>query len=126
LARIREIVFDCHHPAALARVWAAALDGYAVRAYDDIEIARLSALGFTPETDPSVMVDGPGPHLCFQKMSRAGAARGRVHIDIVGAEREAEVARLVALGARIRDEHETYTVMLDPEGNAFCVQVPGA
>jgi len=33
-----------------------------------------------------------------------------------------EVARLVRLGATVRDVHPTYTVMLDPEGNEFCVQ----
>jgi hypothetical protein len=28
---------------------------------------------------------------------------------------------LPALSARVRDEHDTHTVMLDPEGNPFCV-----
>ena len=68
MGRLKEIVFDCAHAAQLARFWAALIDGYAVRAYDDAEIARLAALGFTPDTDPTVMVDGPGPSLCFQQM----------------------------------------------------------
>ena len=38
-----------------------------------------------------------------------------------GAPRAAEVERLLALGARIRDEHDNHTVMLDPEGNQFCI-----
>ena len=59
MAAFKGIVVDSLHPAMLARFWAAALDGYAVRAYDDAEIARLASLGFTPETDPNVMVDGP-------------------------------------------------------------------
>ena len=42
MAWLREIVIDCDHPASLARFWAAAIDGYAVRAYDDAEIARLA------------------------------------------------------------------------------------
>ena len=29
-----------------------------------------------------------------------------------------------ALGAGVRDEHDTFTVMLDPEGNEFCVLDP--
>ena len=41
MAWLREIVIDCDHPAALARFWAAAIDGYAVRAYDEAEIAML-------------------------------------------------------------------------------------
>ena len=53
-----------------------------MRAYDDAEIVRLAALGFTPESDPTVMVDGPGPSLCFQIMPDHAAIRGRFHIDI--------------------------------------------
>ena len=49
---------------------------------------------------------------------------GRLHIDIVGGIRADEVARLQALGATVRDVHEHHTVMLDPEGNRFCVQDP--
>lgn len=52
MAVIKEIVFDCQATPALARFWAALLDGYAVRAYDDEEVARLAKLGLTPDTDP--------------------------------------------------------------------------
>lgn len=123
MARLKEIVVDAAHPASLARFWAAVLDGYEVRAYDQAEIARLAALGFTPETDPTVMVDGPGPILCFQKAAAPGP-KGRLHLDVVGGPRPEEVARILALGGAVRDEHAGYTVMLDPEGNAFCVQDP--
>lgn len=124
MARLREIVVDCAHPASLARFWAAVLEGYQVRAYDAAEIARLAALGLTPETDPTVMVDGPGPILCFQKAESATVGRGRLHLDIVGGAREQEVVRIRALGGTVRDSHPDHTVMLDPEGNAFCVQDP--
>ena len=124
MVRIRDIVVDSQHPARHARFWAAALEGYAVRAYDEAEIARLAALGLTPDTDPSVMVDGPGPTLCFHQRTPLRTGRNSLHFDLVGAERRAEVARLIALGASVRDEHEGYTVMLDPEGNQFCVTDP--
>jgi hypothetical protein len=124
MARLKEIVIDAAHPASLARFWAAVLEGYTVRAYDDAEVARLAALGFTPETDPSVMVDGPGPSLCFQLAEAPLRGRGRLHLDVVGLPLAAEVARLVALGASVRDEHDGWTVLLDPEGSAFCVQDP--
>ena len=42
MTQVRAIVFDSVHPAALARFWAEALDGYAVRAYDAAEIAGLT------------------------------------------------------------------------------------
>ena len=121
MAHLREIVFDCAHPAALARFWAAALDGYAVRPYDDAEIARLAGLGFTPETDPTVMVDGPGPKLCFQNVPERRYDNNRVHLDIETADPATEVRRLVGLGATVAREAGGYTVLCDPEGNQFCV-----
>jgi hypothetical protein len=121
MAALREIVFDALHPAALARFWAAALDGYAVRSDDDAEIARLGALGLTPETDPSVAVDGPGPTLFFQRTAEPKRGRNRVHLDVATRNRRAEVERLVALGATLAREPDGFTVLRDPEGNEFCV-----
>jgi predicted enzyme related to lactoylglutathione lyase len=54
-------------------------------------------------------MDGPRP------------VRNRVHVDISAADRAAEVARLVDLGATVAREAEGYTVLRDPEGNNFCV-----
>ena len=124
MSRIDSITVDARHPSSLARFWAAALEGYAVRAYDEAEVARLAALGFTPETDPAVMVDGPGPTLCFQKMPGRTSGRNRWHLDLVGTLREAEVERLLALGAHVRDVHDGWTTLLDPEGNPFCILDP--
>jgi hypothetical protein len=117
---LKEIVFDCERAAPLARFWAEVLTGYAVRAYDDEEIARLAGLGFTPETDPTVLVDGPGPTLCFQEIDR-GRVQGRIHLDVQVEDRAAERARLLGLGASVAREAEGYTVMADPEGNLFCI-----
>ena len=124
MARIKEIVIDARHPAALARFWAGVLEDYQVRAYDKDELARLARLGLTPETDPTVLVDGSGPSLCFQTYPGPERGRGAVHLDLVGLDLSAEVARLTGLGARVRDLHGDHAVMEDPEGNAFCVQVP--
>ncbi len=117
--KLKEIVIDADHPAALARFWAAVIDDYAIRPYDDEEIARLAALGFTPETDPTVMVDGPGPTLCFQICPGPRHERNRVHIDVSVTDRRAEIARLVALGASVAREADGYTVLRDPEGTNF-------
>ncbi len=121
MAKIRDIVIDAELPSAIARFWAQALDGYDVRPYDDEEIARLASLGLTPETDTSVMVDGPGPTLCFQKIPEPKAVKNRLHLDITASDRIAEVERLVALGATIYQEQEDLTTLQDPEGNEFCV-----
>jgi hypothetical protein len=118
---LKEIVFESETPSALARFWAQVLDGYAVRAYDEAEIARLARLGLTPETDPSVMVDGPGPSLCFHHVAARDYQNNRVHLDVVVADRGAEMMRLVALGAQAQRQAERYIVMTDPEGNQFCL-----
>ena len=121
MARLKEIVFDSVHPAAQARFWAGVLEGYEIRAYDAEEIARLASLGLTPETDPVVMVDGPGPTLCFHRIDPPRYDNNRIHLDIATRDRMGEVARLAALGAKVQRDADGYTVMADPEGNQFCV-----
>jgi hypothetical protein len=133
MSELADIVFDCAHPAPLARFWAAVLDGYHVAPYDEEELARLRAKGINdPEDDPGVLVLPPGPdkpRLYFQQVPEPKVAKNRVHVDLRPADRQAEVARLVAMGATVRAEveHETgqrWTTMADPEGNEFCVLEP--
>ncbi|NMA98673.1 MAG: VOC family protein [Phyllobacteriaceae bacterium] len=121
MGAIHEIVFDCDKPAVLAKFWAGLLDGYNVRPYDDAEIVRLAALGFTPDTDPTVLVDGPGPSLCFQNVEGRRYDNNRVHFDVEVADRPSEVERLKQAGATVDRVLPTYTVMRDPEGNQFCL-----
>lgn len=121
MAVIKEIVFDCQAAPALARFWAALLDGYAVRAYDDEEVARLAKLGLTPDTDPIVMVDGPGPSLCFQQVPGRDYRNNRVHLDIAVRDPAATIRQILERGGTIQREAGPYTVMRDPEGNQFCV-----
>jgi hypothetical protein len=121
MGRLKEIVIDADHPAKLARFWAEAVDGYEVLAYEDAEIARLAGLGLTPETDPSVMVVGPGPTICLQLLRGPRPERNRLHLDLAATDRTAEVRRLLALGASVERQADRYTVLRDPEGNNFCV-----
>lgn len=122
MAEFEEIVIDAEHPASLARFWAGALDSYAVRQYDEEELVRLAARGLAPESDPSVAVDGEGPTLFFQQADPRTERRNRIHFDLGCHDRAAEIERLLGLGARIREHRDGYTVMLDPEGNQFCVK----
>jgi hypothetical protein len=121
MGRLKEIVIDCDVPSRLARFWAKALDGYEVMRYDAEELALLAARGLTPETDPTVMVEGPGTRLCFQLRQGERPARNRVHLDIATPDRANEVQRLLSLGATFVRETDGYTVLDDPEGNNFCV-----
>ena len=121
MGRLKEIVVDADVPSRLARFWEQAIDEYAIRPYDEAEIARLAARGLTPETDVSVLLDGPGPVLCFQLMTGPRPERNRVHFDIETKDRTAEIARLSELGATYVREEAGFTVLRDPEGNQFCV-----
>jgi hypothetical protein len=121
MGSIREIVFDCESAPKLAYFWAEILDGYTVRPYDKAEIDRLARLGLTPETDPTVMVDGTGPTLCFQQVPTRKYENNRLHLDISVPDRQREVERIEALGGTVVRETPEYTVMHDPEGNQFCV-----
>ena len=51
-----------------------------------------------------------------------------MHVDLAADDREKEIARLVNLGATRHDDHaehgHTWTVLTDPEGNAFCIAGP--
>ncbi|MGN9758739.1 VOC family protein [Streptomyces sp. SD31] len=124
MARLHDIVIDCARPAATARFWAAALDGYAVAPYDDAELARLRAQGIAdPEDDPTVLVEprGGGPRLWCQLVPEPKRVKNRLHLDLVSAARETEINRLVTLGATVQARHEDHDVLADPEGNEFCL-----
>ena len=124
MAHLTEIVFDAVNAPRLAAFWAGALDGYAVRPYDDAELRRLAALGYTPDTDPNVAVDGPGPTLFFQQTSKArrdGKQSDALHLDVGAEDIVAERDRLEALGASLLDALDDHLVLADPEGNRFCL-----
>jgi hypothetical protein len=128
MGRLKDIVVDCEHPASLARFWAAAIDGYDVAPYDEEELTRLRSLGIdNPEDDPTVLVEQPGvsPRLFFQQVPEHKVTKNRVHLDLQADDVDAEVARLVDLGAVVVTEHAPdtgrFVTMRDPEGNEFCV-----
>ena len=70
----------------------------------------------------------PGrPRVLFQARPEPKTVKNRMHLDVrVGADRqEAEVARLMGLGAtelwRASQGPHEWVTMADPEGNEFCV-----
>jgi hypothetical protein len=138
-----QIVFDCSDPKRLATFWAAALH---YKLQDPPEgfpswEAFLKAQG-VPEEDwnfASAIIDpdGEGPRIYFQRMDTPKLGKNRLHIDINASRRgtsreeqrrrvRAEVERLTKLGATRQrewdEDAEFWVVMLDPEGNEFCVQ----
>jgi hypothetical protein len=139
-----QIVFDCHDPLGLSKFYAEALhyklqdppEGY--KSWEE----ALKAWNVPEEewNSSSAIVDpeGKGPRIYFQKMDTPKLGKNRVHIDVNASEGSqasiqerkrqvrAEVERLLKLGAKEQREWEEqgehWVVMLDPEGNEFCVQ----
>jgi Glyoxalase-like domain len=122
---LRDVVFDCRHPASLARFWAAALEQYEVAPYDAAELERLRATGIDdPEDDPTVIVwagTDALPRLFFQRVTEERTVKNRLHLDLLAADAELETRRVVGLGATVLARHPTWTTLADPEGNEFCI-----
>jgi hypothetical protein len=124
MARLHDVVIDSHHPASIARFWAAALDGYEVAPYDEAELARLRSNGILdPKDDPSVLVEEPGlrPRIFFQKVPEPKTVKNRVHLDLTCDSVGAELERLRELGASVVREYGDHLMLRDPEGNEFCL-----
>jgi hypothetical protein len=118
------IVLDCRHASNLARFWEVAL-GWRIRPYDQAEVARLAALGLTPETDPMVAVDSADGSLVLflQEVPEPKTVKNRMHVD-VRLRDEAHLEELIRLGATVISEHGGWRVVADPEGNEFCASGP--
>ena len=117
---------DAANPHLLATFWAAALGYVPEPGYDDLDGASI--------VDPQ----GHGPAIGFLRVPESKSAKNRVHIDIRVAgdppwdmrKREAliraKVVELIDAGAKVVREEQYeeglgHVVMLDPEGNEFCV-----
>jgi hypothetical protein len=63
--------------------------------------------------------------LAFQKVDDPTPGKNRVHLDLMTPDLEAEVERLVSVGAtlvaRRGDESFRWVTLADPHGNQFCV-----
>ena len=118
--RIQCLAIDCADPGKLSAFWSAAL-----------------GLPSFPLADGDVWIgpgeghpeDGIRPDLLFQKVPDHDRKlrKNRLHLDLRPDDQDAEVARLVALGARRADIGQgdvSWIVMADPEGNEFCVLTP--
>jgi catechol 2,3-dioxygenase-like lactoylglutathione lyase family enzyme len=104
------ITIDCADPQRLAAFWSAVLDTPVERDLGDhVYLAR---------------PDDGGIVVSFQRVPQPTLGKARIHLDLNG-PRTAEVARVVALGARVVDEHvlphTAWSVLADPDGNPFCI-----
>lgn len=87
------------------------------------------ALGWvTVNDDPVVYEIQPArdrlPGILFLAVDDAKQGQNRLHIDLRPDDQDAEVERLLALGASRVDVGQgdvSWVVLADPEGNEFCV-----
>jgi hypothetical protein len=117
--RISELVLKCRAPEVLARFWCEVLDFVVLdREEGLIEIGPREGFG------------GPQPTIILIRNDDPKNGNPRLHIDVNATDRDqdAELERLLTLGARPADVGQTgevsWHVLADPEGNEFCLLRP--
>ena len=120
------LVIDCLDVAAQSSWWAAALGWKPIyEAPDEVVLVP----GYVDEDMiASTPWDRVPPGLVFVPVREGKTVKNRLHIDLAphtSDDRDAEIARLVAMGATHVDvgqgDDVSWTVLADPEGNEFCV-----
>jgi hypothetical protein len=109
---IANVTFDCADALELARFWSAVME----KPIDDGANQYFATIGSSPT-------------LMFLMVPENKSVKNRCHIDLAvdpaSENREAEVKRLLDLGATHVADHDEYghrwTVLRDPSGNEFCV-----
>ncbi|MFI7066396.1 VOC family protein [Kribbella sp. NPDC050124] len=114
--RIGELVLGCRDPEVLAQFWCEVLDFVVLdREEGMVEIGPREGFG------------GPQPTVILSYRDEPEPGKTRLHIDVNPTDRDqdAELERLLALGARPADIGQTgeehWHVLQDPEGNEFCL-----
>jgi catechol 2,3-dioxygenase-like lactoylglutathione lyase family enzyme len=105
------VVIDCFDLPAMIAFWQAAL-GYVPRDPPDADGVVL--------TDPA----GTGPNVSLNRTDEAPLRDYRLHLDLYASDPDAEVERLLRLGAQLARPAESghdFVTLADPDGNLFDV-----
>ncbi|HWD78713.1 MAG TPA: VOC family protein [Kribbella sp.] len=107
-----ELTLDCTDLEAAAAFWSAALH---------YRRTPTGAEGYVALAPPA----GDGIPVTLQRVPEPKLTKNRLHLDLLVEDVEAEVSRLVHLGADRLEQHSeygtTWWVLADPESNEFCV-----
>ena len=105
-----QLLVDSKDPRTLGRWWAEVLGWGLVEDEDgDVEISP---------------APGRSPSILFLHVPEPKIVKNRLHLDFRPDDRDAEVERVLALGAVHADVgqgDESWVVLADPEGNEFCI-----
>ncbi|EUA82700.1 glyoxalase-like domain protein [Mycobacteroides abscessus subsp. bolletii 103] len=110
-------MLDCRDPERLARFWCEVLDFVVLSREEDGSL----------EVGPGGGFGGLQPTLFLSYSAEPQRGKSRLHIDVNPTDRDqdAELERLLRLGARPADIGQTgqeqWHVLQDPEGNEFCL-----
>jgi catechol 2,3-dioxygenase-like lactoylglutathione lyase family enzyme len=110
---VGSVVIDCNDFSAMLAFWQ-------------------EALGYVPKYPPkqddwALLIDprGESINVGLQCVPEKRIGKNRLHLDLYAEDPDAEVARLLELGAkrfdRVPEPGEDFVVLEDPEGNLFCV-----
>jgi|SRR5215469_563120 len=106
------ISLDCANAAKLAAFWSQVLG----RPVDPGATEDFAAIGLAGGSDGR-------PVWLFHRVPEAKTSKNRAHVDLITADLEAELDRVVRLGAsRLADVEESgarWTTLTDPAGNEF-------
>ena len=111
---VENVAFDCPDPYELAQFWSQ-VTGEPLEEEDQ------------PGDPEAAIVLPNGMALFFQQVPEPKIVKNRVHICLrPEGKREAEVERLMGLGATLIDDKRNpdgtgWVVLADPAGNEFCV-----
>ena len=113
MLRVGSIVIRVDDLRLQTEFWTAALD-YVPRAEDGDDFVLLRPR------------DGIGPNLSLDRVRSKLQVPPRIHLDLYAADQQAQVRRLIALGATEvhwdkKPADADYVILADPEGNRFCV-----
>jgi catechol 2,3-dioxygenase-like lactoylglutathione lyase family enzyme len=112
MLRIGSIVWGVRDVPRAIAFWSAALDYRPLR---------------EPSPDWAILIprNGAGPQLAITVVTSQAQDHQRHHLDLYATDADAEVDRLLGLGATRVDWRyppgADYVVLADPDGNTFCV-----
>jgi predicted enzyme related to lactoylglutathione lyase len=115
VGRLDSVTIDCGDPERLAAFWSAVFG------------TRVKWRGGDPVQYLDLAATAASPTIRFQRVPEPKTVKDRIHLDLRVDDIDEATVRVVALGATRVEQGDfleydvAFRVMLDPEGNEFCL-----